>query len=81
MNEQRRDLLKMLPLAAVAGAAVKIGATEAQAVEIKPDRRYILKLNEFTTQQDAEAIKATLVRSGFPDMLVVAGDLELYELK
>jgi hypothetical protein len=81
MNENRRKLLKMLPLAAVAGATVKVAEQEARAVEIKPDRRYILKLNEFTSLEDAQNIKAALARSGFADMVVIAGDVELYELQ
>lgn len=81
MNEGRRKLMKMLPLAAVAGVTVKAGEQEAHAIEVRPDRRYILKLNEFTTMKDMEDVKATLARSGFPDMLVIAGDVELYEIQ
>ena len=37
----RRDLLKLAPLAALAPVATKIGNTEVQAHELKPDKKYV----------------------------------------
>ena len=40
----RRNLLKLLPVAALAPVATKIGSTEVQAHELKPGKKYVFVL-------------------------------------
>lgn len=80
-NVSRRQLMKVLPVAALAGATFKIGETDAEAIGVKPDKRYVFKINsECLEQKDLDCIKDKLVSLGFPDALVISGDVDLYEL-
>jgi len=80
MNQTRRKLMKMLPLAAVAGVAVKAGERNVRAVEVKPSKRYVLKVDADLTQAGLNHMRTRLTEPGYPDMLVIAGPCELYEL-
>jgi hypothetical protein len=79
MNQNRRKLMQMLPLAAVAGVAIKASGQEAQALEVASRRRYIFKMPNYATQADVKGLRATLDRRGFNDSLIVGSDIEIYE--
>lgn len=82
IDETKRRFVRMLPVAALAGVTLKVGDVEAEAIEIKPEKKYILRLpgDIDWEQEDLDAIRAKIKEQGFPDMLVISGDVELYEL-
>ena len=82
MDESKRRFLKLLPIAAVASVGiVKAAGVEGEVIEVSPSKRYILRVNrEDLAQGDLTRLRQTLNDRGFPDMLVVSGDVELFEI-
>lgn len=80
MNESKRRFIKALPLVALGGVALKIGEHDARANEIKPDRRYVIKIVCDISQQELDGLHKDLAQRGFGDVLLLAGPLEIYEL-
>jgi hypothetical protein len=84
----RRDLLKLAPLAALAPAVVRVGNIEAQAYEVKPGKKYVFVLNNaFADFESAGSIQESFAkearRCGIDGMMLIneaEGDLEIYEL-
>lgn len=80
MNESRRQLLKVLPVAALSGAMMKIDGIKAEAIELKPSKRYVFKINADVDQKDLDTIRQKLIERGFPEYLVISGDVDIFEL-
>lgn len=82
MDESKRKFIKTLPIAAVAGATMTVGSVTGTVVEVKPEKKYILQLSEdmYFTQEDLDGIHSKLQDKGFGDMLVIAGNVNIYEL-
>jgi hypothetical protein len=78
----RRGLLKVLPLAAMAGATVKVGEIEAQAVEVKPDKKYVFVVSDAHPEAVIQQCLAILRERGI-NATIVTGveDLKIYELE
>ena len=81
MNNSKRQFLKTLPLVAVSGLAVKLGERDAKAIEIKPNKRYVFRIDSEVEPEDLEQIRSVLNNRGFSDALLVAGSTEIYELE
>lgn len=83
MTMNRRDLLKLAPLAALVPVAVKIGGVEAQAHELKPDKKYVFVFNGEVEPETLEACSRAAKQEGIHGMWVAGPglNLELYELK
>jgi hypothetical protein len=77
----RRKMLKVLPLAALAGAAVKIGTVQGSAFEMKPDKKYIFVLPDVPPEHAMLCSK--LLRERGINATVCAGrpELKIYELQ
>ena len=75
----RRDLLKIAPLAALAAVSVKVGNQEAKAFELRQGKRYILVVENDGPYVDD--FSRELKRHGI-DGIICAGDpgLTVYEL-
>lgn len=83
MDQSKRRFMKLLPLAAVAGIGViKTADVEGKVIEVSPTKQYVFKVSTDMnlTQADVDRIQATLKERGFPTMLVVSGDVELFEI-
>lgn len=82
MDESRRKLIKAVPLAAMTGVAMMIGGNEVQAVEMRPNKRYIFKLKTVgMTQKELNAVHDRLAKRGFSDCLLVSSDVDIFELE
>lgn len=81
MDESKRKFIKTLPMAAVAGATMTVGSVTGTVVEVKPEKKYILQLEgDYFTQEDLDGVRSKLQDEGFSNMLVVAGNVNIYEL-
>ena len=78
MDASKRKLLKMLPMAAL---AVRIGCVEATATEVRRNKKYILKLPAGSnySQRELNVFKDRLIEQGFPNVVLVQGDVEIFE--
>ena len=76
----RRDLLKVLPLAAIVGTTVKLGETEAQAFEMKSDKKYLFVLPSARPEEAGRY--AEILRKRGINATVATGDFEMkiYEI-
>jgi hypothetical protein len=76
----RRDLLKLAPVAALAPTTLKIGEREVPAYEVSKDKRYIIVLRN-ASSEEVEAFARDSKHLGFTVMCCGPDhDLELYEL-
>lgn len=81
----KRQFLQVLPLAAMTVTTLKVDGVEAQAHELKPEKKYLIVV---AGAQEPEAMRAfaDTVRGRLgPNVVVVAGDgaesLRVYELQ
>lgn len=80
MDISRRKAMQVLPLAAIAGATIKVGDLDVQAVEIKPQKQYVFRINDGCTQEDCDRIRDTLIKRGLADSIIIAGNVDIFEL-
>lgn len=82
MND-RRQFLKLLPVAAVTATTVRIEDVTAQMRELKPEKKYLVALPPETAPDDVERLSKLLLERFGPSVIVVAGDgateLKVYE--
>lgn len=76
----RRNMLKVLPLAALAGVSVKVGTTEAKAFEMKPNKKYIFVMPDVPAAHAQQC--SNVLRERGIDATICATDAEIsiYEL-
>lgn len=79
----KRDFLKVAPVAAMAAATVSVSGIETQAFELKQNKKYIIVLPEAAVISHAELERmGQLVRSRGIDATVIMNvdGLQIYEL-
>lgn len=85
MDQSKRRFMKLLPLAAVAVVGtVKAGTVEAEALEVKPDKKYVFRIRPDgygLTRQELDECAKTLRGRGFKDSVVVQGDIDIFEMQ
>lgn len=77
----RRKLLRVLPLAAMAGVTVKVGETAAMAYEMKPDKKYLFVIPGAPARSTAYAAEHLRQRGINATVIGGADDLKIYELE
>lgn len=76
----RRKMLKVLPLAAMAGVTMKIGETDAKAFEVKPDKKYLLVMPDVPYEQIRACSDVLRERGINATVCTGVEDLKIYEL-
>ena len=79
----RRSLLKIAPLAALAAVPIKVGAHEGTAMELKSNKRYVFafKGDMFFDEHFAASFRENCERMGIDGIWIVGDvDLTIYEL-
>lgn len=77
----KREFLKLLPMAAVAATSVKVGDIEAKAHELKPEKKYVMVIQGDIEPQNGAAFARSVREKLGPNVVVVGGaELEIYEL-
>ena len=79
----RRDLLKLAPVAALAAVPVKIGDIEAQAHELQPEKKYVFVVNGEVEQENLADVSRFARENGINGVWLAGRDLnlEIYEVK
>lgn len=77
----RRNMLKVLPLAAMVGATVKLGEVEATAYEMKAGKKYLFVLPDFATPDHVKHCGERLRERGVDAVVCNISDLKIYELE
>lgn len=76
----RRNMLKVLPLAALAGVSLKVEGVDAKAFEMKPNKKYLFAMPN--APADFAQHAATTLRKRGIDATVYTGDeLKIYEIE
>lgn len=81
MSLDRRSILKVLPLAAMAGATVKIGETEAKAFEMKPSKKYVFVMAGISAKEAEQCVGVLRGRGIDATICATDADLKIYELE
>ena len=78
----RRKMLKVLPLVAMAGASVRISGAEAKAYELKPTKKYLIIMHEDLSAEDAARARSVLASRGINATIATGGAVQsVYELE
>lgn len=77
----RRNLLKVLPLAAMTGTAINLGEVEAVAHEMKPGKRYLFVTSAEISVEQARTMQVLLEKRGINATICRSDDLKIYELE
>lgn len=77
----RRNMLRVLPLAAMVGATVKLGERQATAYEMKPDKKYLFVVPGDISADQALTMRMTLQDRGINSTICCGEDLKIYELE
>lgn len=80
MNLDRRKLMKLLPMVAVAGTAVKLNGQRASMLEVNPVKQYVFKVSGNIEQSDLNTFRAVLEKRGFTNFVVITDRIDLYEI-
>ena len=79
----RRQLFRVLPLAALTATTLKIDGVEAQVHELKPERKYLIVIPN-AEPEDWQALKGIGQRLG-DNVTIIGGEpaaeLKVYELQ
>lgn len=78
MNKSKRNFLKALPMATML-PVVTIG--DKQLFELKPGKRYLIKIIGDIPQAQAQHMASVLREKGFGDVLIITGECSIYELQ
>lgn len=79
----KREFLKLLPMAAVAATTVKVGDVEAKAHELQSKKKYLMVLKGGFEPENAVLFARIMREKLGPNVTVVGvndGDVEMYEL-
>ena len=83
MDLSKRQLIKLLPLAtaAIAGTVITEGA-KAEAVEVKPTKRYVFRVSSDNalSREEFDRFSKVLQEKGFTDSLIVQG-IDILEIQ
>lgn len=82
MGKSRRTLLRALPLAALAPAAIaKIEERKARGYEVRPNKRYVFKIpsDVGVSTKEMEGMRDLLQQRGI-DATIIHGEIEIYEM-
>lgn len=75
----RRSMLKVLPLVALAGISIKVGEVEGKAFEMKPNKKYLFIAPGISTEA-AIGCRSLLLERGIDATVCSSDDLKIYEL-
>ena len=79
----RRDLLKLAPVAALAAVPIRIGNVEAEAHELKPDKKYVFVVKSEITEENLTDVSRFAREEVIKGVWLAGPDLklEIYEVK
>jgi hypothetical protein len=79
----RRQLLRLAPVAALAAIPIKIGNVEAKAHELQPDKKYVFVVRQEVPEDNLTDIARFAHENGIKGMWLAGPDLnlEIYEVK
>lgn len=80
MDQSKRNFMKMLPIAALAGAGIKLGTVGAKVVEIQPHKKYIFRVPADTNTKSLEWIRRFLREDRGIDATILTDNVEIFEL-
>jgi hypothetical protein len=80
MDKSKRQFIKLLPLAAITGTAVKVGAIDAKAVEMKANKKYVFRVPVNTDPSSLEWFSKFLREERGIDATLVTDNVEIFEL-
>lgn len=79
----KRQFLKVTPMAVMGAVALKVGSTEAKGYEINPTKRYIIVLPSSTniSQEQLEEASTIMHQRGINAVVMTNVDgLQIYEI-
>ena len=75
----KREFLKLAPIVPIAAVGM-LKTLEAEALPVDVSKRYVFRVGSGLTLQDFESLSKKIKSAGFGDVLVVSGDVQIYEL-
>jgi len=80
---QRRQLLKLAPLAALAATSMNVNGVEFKEYELQKDKKYLFVFgSEHVTAEQIETFSKAAKGCGIDGMMVAGdADLKIYELE